>query len=93
MLENYSRRINTGLLNDAVGDAVMITSPPIKKGRQLRFYYTSQPAACPPTFVMFVNDDSLVTVQYEKYLEGRLRTAFGFKGTPIKFIYRNKTDK
>lgn len=93
VLESYSRRINIGLLNDAVGDAVMITSPPIKKGRQLRFYYTSQPAACPPTFVMFVNDDSLVTVQYEKYLEGRLRTAFGFRGTPIKFIYRNKTDK
>ncbi|MBO4360853.1 MAG: ribosome biogenesis GTPase Der [Eubacteriaceae bacterium] len=93
VLENYSMRINTGLLNDAVGDAVMITSPPIKKGRQLRFYYTSQPAVCPPTFVMFVNDDTLVSVQYEKYLEGRLRTAFGFKGTPIKFIYRNKSEK
>ena len=93
VLENYACRINTGLLNDAVGDAVMITSPPIKKGKQLRFFYSSQPAPCPPTFVMFVNDDSLVSVQYEKYLEGRLRTAFGFKGTPIKFIYRNKSDK
>ena len=93
VLENYACRINTGLLNDAVGDAVMITSPPAKKGRQLRFFYSSQPATCPPTFVMFVNDDSLVSVQYEKYLEGRLRTAFGFKGTPIKFIYRNKSEK
>ena len=91
-LESYRARINIGLLNDAVGDAVMITSPPIRKGKQLRFFYSSQPASCPPTFVMFVNDESLQTVQYEKYLEGRLRKAFGFTGTPIKFIYRNKTD-
>lgn len=93
VLLSYSARINIGLLNDAIGDAVMITSPPIKKGKQLRFFYSSQPSTCPPTFVMFVNDETLQTTQYEKYLEGRLRTAFGFSGTPIKFIYRNKTDK
>lgn len=90
VLENYSMRISTGLLNDAIGDAVMITSPPIKKGKQLRIYYSSQPAVCPPTFVMFVNDDSLMTTQYEKYLQSRMRTAFNFEGSPLKFIYRNK---
>ncbi len=92
VLEQYAKRITTGLLNDAIGDAVMINSPPIKKGKQLRIFYSSQPAVNPPTFVLFVNDDSLMTTQYEKYLEGRMRMAFGFDGTPIKFIYRNKSE-
>ncbi len=92
VLEQYAKRITTGLLNDAIGDAVMINSPPIKKGKQLRVFYSSQPAVNPPTFVLFVNDDSLMTTQYEKYLEGRMRMSFGFDGTPIKFIYRNKSE-
>lgn len=92
VLEQYAKRITTGLLNDAIGDAVMINSPPIKKGKQLRIFYSSQPAVNPPTFVLFVNDDSLMTTQYEKYLEGRMRMSFGFDGTPIKFIYRNKSE-
>lgn len=92
VFEQYSKRITTGLLNDAIGDAVMINSPPIKKGKQLRIFYSSQPAVNPPTFVLFVNDDSLMTTQYEKYLEGRMRMSFGFEGAPLKFVYRNKSE-
>ncbi len=89
-LAEYAKRITTGLLNDALGDAVLTNSPPVKKGKQLKIFYMNQVSAKPPTFVMFVNDDALMTTQYEKYLEGKLRTAFGFNGTPVKFIYRNK---
>ncbi|NLW70811.1 MAG: ribosome biogenesis GTPase Der [Eubacteriaceae bacterium] len=94
VFKQYSRRVPTGLLNDAVGDAAMMNQPPIRKGRSLKLFYTSQPAVSPPTFVIFVNDEKLVTDSYAKYLEGRLRRAFGFEGTPLKIIYRSKkTDK
>ena len=91
-LLEYEKRISTGLLNDALGDATLNVSPPSKKGRQLRIYYANQAAVKPPTFILFVNDDKLMSIQYEKYLEGKLRKAFGFKSVPLKFIYRSKGD-
>ncbi|MBR5996092.1 MAG: ribosome biogenesis GTPase Der [Eubacteriaceae bacterium] len=92
-LAQYSRRIQTGLLNEAVASAFEMNQPPIKKGRSLKLYYTSQPSDSPPTFVFFLNDETLMTDTYSKYLEGRLREAFGFSGTPLKFIFRSKKEK
>lgn len=93
VLEEYSKRISTGLLNDVIGDAVLMNSPVIKKNKQLKIYYSNQVGTKPPSIVMFVNDDTLSTKQYEKYIESRLRKAFTFKGSPIKFIMRSKGDK
>ncbi len=93
VLSEYSKRISTGLINDVIGDAVLMNSPVVKKNRQLKIYYSNQVATRPPSIVMFVNDETLSTKQYEKYIEGRLRKAFDFIGTPIKFIMRSKSDK
>ncbi len=93
VLAEYAKRITTGLLNDAVGDAVMMHSAPVKNGKNFRIYYASQPGVCPPTVVLSVNDKSLATDAYTRYLEGRLRVAFGFTGSPIQIIYKNKSDK
>jgi GTP-binding protein len=93
VLSEYAKRITTGLLNDAVGDAVMMHSAPVKNGKNFKIYYASQPGVCPPTIVFSVNDKKLVTDAYTRYLEGRLRVAFGFTGSPIQIIYKNKSDK
>ncbi len=92
-MSEYTKRISTGLLNDAVGDAVLMHSPPSKKGKQLKIYYVSQPAVAPPTFVFSVNDKQLITNAYTKYLEGRMREAFGFKASPLNLIYKNRSEK
>ena len=85
-----SRRITTGLLNDILQDAQAALQPPATSGRRLRIYYATQQETNPPTFVFFVNDKELMHFSYERYLENRFRQAFGFVGTPLKFILREK---
>ncbi len=85
------RRINTGLINQIVNEAQTITPPPsASRGRRLRIYYATQVSVSPPTFVLFVNDNKLLTQSYQVYLERKIREAFGFRGTPIRLIARPK---
>ena len=91
--EQSCRRVTTGVLNDVVRDAVLATEPPSYNGRRLKILYATQDGVCPPTFVFFVNDAKLLHFSYKRYLENRLRTAFGFKGTPIRLIYRSRAEK
>ena len=88
-----TRRITTGLLNDILADAQAALQPPATSGRRLKIYYATQQAVQPPTFVMFVNDQNLMHFSYERYLEGQFRKAFGFEGTPLKFILRERSNK
>lgn len=90
VVENYRRRIPTGVLNEALADAQMSLQPPIQGGRKLKIYYTTQQSACPPTFVLFINNAELMHFAYERYLENHLRKSFEFAGTPIRFILREK---
>ncbi len=90
--ENNIRRISTGVLNDVLIEAMAINQPPAEKGRQLRIYYITQVSVKPPTFVLFVNDTELLHFSYERYIENQLRDAFGFVGTPIHFIARNRKE-
>ncbi len=88
--ENHVRRVETSVLNDVIMDAVAMNPPPMEKGKRLKIYYTTQVAVKPPTFVFFVNDPELVHFSYERFLENRIRDAFGFEGTPIKVIFRER---
>ena len=88
--EQYAKRITTGVLNDVLGDATQSLQPPATAGRRLKLYYGTQQCACPPTFVLFVNDEKLMHFAYQRYLENQLRKAFGFEGTPIRFILRER---
>ena len=88
--ESSVRRITTGLLNDVLNDAQAAQQPPYVRGRQLRIYYGTQASISPPTFILFVNDDSLMHFTYERYLENQFRKTFGFEGTPLRFILRNR---
>ena len=90
--ENNSRRIATGMLNDVLIEAMAMNQPPAEKGKQLRIYYMTQVSVKPPTFVLFVNDTELLHFSYKRYLENQLRDAFGFVGTPIHFIARNRQE-
>ncbi|MBR4235355.1 MAG: ribosome biogenesis GTPase Der [Clostridia bacterium] len=85
-----SRRITTGLLNDILTDCQTALQPPATSGRRLRIYYATQQAVNPPTFVLFVNDKELMHFSYERYLENSFRKAFGFEGTPLRFVLREK---
>lgn len=91
--ENNTRRVSTGLLNDVLIEAMALNQPPAEKGRPLKIYYMTQVSVKPPTFVLFVNDTELLHFSYKRYIENQLREAFGFHGTPIHFIARNKGDK
>ncbi len=86
------KRISTGLLNDVINDAIAMVQPPSDKGKRLKIYYCTQASVQPPTFVLFVNNSDLAHYSYVRYLENKLRDAFGFRGTPIKFIIREKGD-
>ena len=88
-----SRRITTGVLNDVLSDAQAYLQPPAMSGRRLKIYYATQQSVKPPTFVMFVNDTDLMHFSYERYLQNQFRKAFGFEGTPIRFILRERTRK
>ena len=90
--ENANRRISTGTLNDLILDAVRTNEPASYNGRRLKVYYCSQPSVCPPTFVLFVNDESLLHFSYKRYLENVLRRSFDFTGTPIRIVTRNRND-
>ncbi len=93
VIQNQTLRIQTGVLNDILYDAMAMNQPPSDKGRRLKIYYMTQVAIKPPTFVMFVNDKELTHFSYTRYIENRLREAFGFKGTPLKMLIRERKDK
>lgn len=88
--QNSTRRVSTGLLNDVLIEAMALNQPPSDKGRPLKIYYITQVSVKPPTFILFVNDTELLHFSYKRYIENQLREAFGFSGTPIHFIARNK---
>ena len=90
---NASMRIATGVLNEIMTEAVALQQPPSDKGRRLKLFYMTQVAVCPPTFVIFVNDKELMHFSYTRYMENRIREAFGFRGTPLKFIIRERGEK
>ena len=88
--EQSCRRIPTGTLNDIVGEAVMVNEQPSDKGRRLKIYYATQAAIQPPTFIVFVNDETLVHFSYQRYLENYLRKSFGLEGTPLRLFFRSR---
>ncbi len=92
-VEENNRRISTGLLNDVINEAIAMVQPPSDKGKRLKIYYATQASVKPPTFVLFVNNSDLAHYSYVRYLENKIRAAFGFSGTPLKFIIREKGDK
>ena len=85
-----NRRINTGALNDVLGEAMMRVQPPTDKGRRLKIYYMTQSSVAPPTFVLFCNDAELFHFSYQRYIENCLRTAYGFAGTPIVLVIKQR---
>ncbi len=89
--ENHAKRIQSSVLNEVVEDAVARNATPTDKGKRLRIYYATQVAVKPPTFIIFVNDPELMHFSYERFLQNRLREAFGFEGTPIRLITRART--
>ncbi len=93
VLENNSMRVATGVLNEIMSEAVAMQQPPSDKGKRLKLYYITQAAVKPPTFVIFVNDKELMHFSYTRYLENRIREAFGFRGTSLKFIIRERKNK
>lgn len=90
--ENNNLRISTGVLNDVLIEAMAMQQPPSDKGKQLRIYYITQASVKPPTFVLFVNDRQLMHFSYRRYLENQMRDAFGFVGTPIHFVVRERKE-
>ncbi len=93
VIENNSMRVATGVLNEIMTEAVAMQQPPSDKGKRLRLYYITQVAVKPPTFVIFLNDKELMHFSYTRYLENRIRDAFGFKGTALKFIISQRGRK
>ncbi len=88
--ESQDKRVGTGALNEILAEAVAMQQPPNDKGRFLKIYYITQVASRPPTFVVFVNDKELAHFSYIRYIENQVRNTFGFKGTPLKFIVRER---
>ena len=86
------RRITTGMLNDLLNDATNRVQPPSDKGKRLKIYYMTQTSVAPPTFVIFCNSEELFHFSYRRYLENCLRDTFGFNGTPIKMVIRQRGD-
>ncbi|MBQ7463251.1 MAG: ribosome biogenesis GTPase Der [Lachnospiraceae bacterium] len=93
VIENRSLRVQTGVLNEIMAEAVAMQQPPSDKGRRLRLLYITQVAVKPPTFVIFVNSSKLMHYSYTRYIENRIREAFGFAGTPIRFIIRERKEE
>ncbi len=93
VIENHSMRIETGVLNEIMAEAVALQQPPSDKGKRLKLFYITQVSVKPPTFVIFVNDKELMHFSYTRYIENKIREAFGFRGTPLKFIIRERKDK
>ena len=93
VIDNCSLRVQTGVLNEILTEAKAMKQPPSDKGKRLRIYYITQASVKPPTFVMFVNNLELTHFSYTRYIENQIRNTFGFRGTPIKFIYRERKEK
>ena len=93
VIQNHSLRVGTGVLNEILSEAVALKQPPSDKGKRLRMYYITQVAVKPPTFVIFVNDKELAHFSYVRYIENKIREAFGFRGTPLKIIIRERKEK
>ena len=93
VVENHSRRIQTGVLNEIIMEAAALNQPPSDKGKRLKIFYSAQVAVKPPSFVIFVNDKELMHFSYLRYLENKIREAFGFEGTPLKFYIRERSEK
>ena len=89
----HKRRVTTGMLNDIINDATARQQPPADKGKRLKIYYGTQSSTAPPTFVLFCNSTDLFHYSYLRYIENRIREAFGFSGTPIRFILRERKEK
>ena len=92
VMQNNSMRVATGVLNEIMSEAVALQQPPSDKGKLLKLYYMTQVSVKPPTFVIFVNDKELMHFSYTRYLENRIRDAFGFRGTALKFIIRERKE-
>lgn len=92
IIENQTMRIATGVLNEIMSEAIALQQPPSDKGKRLKLYYITQVAVKPPTFVIFVNDRKLMHFSYTRYLENKIRDTFGFRGTSLKFIIRERKD-
>ena len=90
VIENQTLRVATGVLNEIMTEAVAMQQPPSDKGKRLKLYYITQVSVKPPTFVIFVNDKELMHFSYTRYLENKIREAFGFRGTSLKFIIRER---
>ncbi len=93
VIENQTLRVATGVLNEIMAEAVALQQPPSDKGKRLKLYYITQVSVKPPTFVIFVNDKQLMHFSYTRYLENKIRDTFGFKGTSLKFIIRERKEK
>ena len=92
VIENHALRVATGVLNEIMTEAVALQQPPSDKGKRLKLFYITQVAVKPPTFVIFVNDKELMHFSYTRYIENRIRDAFGFRGTPLRFIIRERKE-
>ncbi len=92
VIQNNSMRVATGVLNEIMTEAVAMQQPPFDKGKHLKLYYITQVGVKPPTFVIFVNDKELMHFSYTRYIENRIRDAFGFRGTALKFIIRERRE-
>jgi len=93
VIENQTLRIATGVLNEIIMEAAAMQQSPSDKGKRLKIYYSTQVSVKPPTFVIFVNDKELMHFSYLRYLENKIREAFGFRGTPLKFFIRERKEK
>ncbi len=93
VMQNHALRVATGVLNDILYDAMAMNQPPSDKGKRLKIYYMTQIAIKPPTFILFVNDKQLMHFSYRRYIENQIRETFGFKGTPLHFIIRERKEK
>ena len=93
VIENQTLRIQTGVLNEIITEATAMQQPPSDRGRRLKIFYVTQVSVKPPTFVIFVNDRELMHFSYTRYLENKIRETFGFKGTSLKFIIRERKEQ
>lgn len=93
VIENHAMRVQTGVLNEILTEAVAMKQPPSDKGKRLKLYYMTQVSVKPPTFVVFINDKQLMHFSYTRYIENQIRNTFGFRGTPIHIIARERKEK
>ena len=93
VIQNHALRIQTGVLNEIVMEAVAMQQPPSDKGKRLKLFYMTQVSTKPPTFVLFVNNKELMHFSYQRYIENRIRETFGFAGTPIRIFIRERKEK